>query len=213
MLAQGSRFALGESAMSRNIGLISDTHIPEAGASIWLIKDDGIEPFDRDAVSAENEAATPQSPDIDSNPLRDAYFGDTHIHTVLSFDAYLMGTRRTPEEAYAFAKGEVIQHAAGRMMQLHQPLDFLAVSDHAVYPGMMRELADEDSVNGDHALSPAVRGATAAFQTMIGHVRERMGDPGLEDDLDTARRVRGGSTPSDFAAIDGRSSLFMNSSG
>ena len=143
-----------------------------------------------DAVPAANEAATPQSPDIEPNALRDAYFGDTHIHTVLSFDAYLMGTRRTPDEAYAFARGEAIQHAAGRMMQLHQPLDFLAVSDHAIYLGMMRELVDEGSAYGDHALSPAVRGATdaagatAAFLALLGHVREHMGDPGLEDDLD-----------------------------
>ena len=50
---------------------------------------------------------------IESNPLRNAYFGDTHIHTVLSVDAYLMGTRRTPDDAYEFAKGAAIEHASG----------------------------------------------------------------------------------------------------
>jgi len=135
-------------------------------------------------------SAAPEAPEIASNPLRNAYFGDTHIHTVLSFDAYLMGTRRTPDEAYAFAKGEAIQHAAGRMMQLHAPLDFLAVSDHAFYLGMMRELADEDSAYGDHPVAPAVRAATnaagssAGFQAVVGHLREGMQDPDREDDLD-----------------------------
>ena len=135
-------------------------------------------------------SAAPETPEIASNPLRDAYFGDTHIHTVLSFDAYLMGTRRTPDEAYAFAKGEAIEHAAGRMMQLHAPLDFLAVSDHAFYLGMMRELADEDSAYGDHPVAPAVRAATnaagssAGFQAVVGHLREGMQDPDREDDLD-----------------------------
>ena len=148
------------------------------------------------ADPAPDATAVPEAPEITSNPLRDAYFGDTHIHTVLSFDAYLMGTRRSPDEAYAFAKGEAIQHAAGRMMQLHAPLDFLAVSDHAFYLGMMRELADENSAYGDHALSPAVRGAVnaagsgAAFQAVVGHLRQAFQDPDHEDDLDDRNVAR-----------------------
>ena len=66
-----------------------------------------------DAATAP-ESAAPEAPAIASNPLRDAYFGDTRVHTNLSFDAYLMGTRRTPDEAYAFAKGAAIEHAAAR---------------------------------------------------------------------------------------------------
>ena len=146
-----------------------------------------------DAPAAE-EAPAPS--DIASNPLRNAYFGDTHIHTVLSFDAYLMGTRRTPDEAYDFAKGEAIQHAAGRMMQLHAPLDFLAVSDHAFYLGMMQELADETSAYGDHPVASAVRGATdaagsgAGFQAVVGHLRAGFADPDREDDLDDRNVAR-----------------------
>ena len=144
-----------------------------------------------DAATAP-ESVAPEAPAIASNPLRDAYFGDTHVHTNLSFDAYLMGTRRTPDEAYAFAKGAAIEHAAGRMMQLHAPLDFLAVTDHAFYLGMMRELADEDSAYGDHPVAEAVRGATnaagsgAGFQAMIGHLRAAMADtdPDRIDELD-----------------------------
>lgn len=51
-----------------------------------------------------------------------------------------MGTRRTPDDAYAFAKGAAIEHASGFMMQMRKPLDFLAVSDHGFYLGIAREL-------------------------------------------------------------------------
>ena len=127
---------------------------------------------------------------VESNPLRNAYFGDTHIHTVLSVDAYLMGTRRTPDDAYEFARGAAIEHASGFMMQMKKPLDFLAVSDHGFYLGMMRELDDASSPYAEHPLVPAVRaantaeGSIAAFQALIDHLRGRAADPGLEDDLD-----------------------------
>jgi hypothetical protein len=125
---------------------------------------------------------------IESNPIRNAYFGDTHIHTVLSFDAYLFGTRRTPNDAYEFAKGAAIEHASGFQMQMKKPLDFLAVSDHAFYLGMMRDLADTAGPNGEHRLSETVRAATsaagsgAAFQAVLGHLRNL--DPTKPDDLD-----------------------------
>lgn len=127
-------------------------------------------------------------PAIASNPLRNAYFGDTHIHTILSFDAYMFGTRRTPDDAYEFAKGAAIEHVSGFKMQMKKPLDFLAVSDHAFYLGMMRALADENGPHGNHRLSDAVRGAasadgaTAGFAAVLGHMTGLQ--PGDEDDLD-----------------------------
>ena len=141
------------------------------------------------APSGEEPAGAAEERGVASNPLRNAYFGDTHIHTVLSFDAYLMGTRRTPDDAYEFAKGAAIEHASGFLMQMKKPLDFLAVSDHAFYLGMMRELGDESSPYAEHPLAPTVRAADsatrarAAFQAVIDHLRDRADDPGLADDL------------------------------
>lgn len=129
--------------------------------------------------------------EIPANPNKDVYFGDTHIHTVLSFDAFLFGTRRTPDDAYEFAKGKSIEHVRGFPMQLDQPLDFLAVSDHAFFLGMMRELSKKEGKYKDHPLGDAVRGATsaegssAAFQAVLGYLR---GDQAGEiDDRDVMR--------------------------
>ena len=68
---------------------------------------------------------------------RNAYFGDLHIHTRYSFDAFLFGTKTTPDDAYAFARGEAILHPAGFEIQLDRPLDFYAVTDHANFLGML----------------------------------------------------------------------------
>ncbi len=100
----------------------------------------------------------------------------------------MFGTRRTPDEAYEFAKGAAIEHVSGFKMQMKKPLDFLAVSDHAFYLGMMRALADESGPHGNHRLSDAVRGATspegatAGFAAVLGHMSGLQ--PGDVDDLD-----------------------------
>ncbi|BFT32167.1 DUF3604 domain-containing protein [Alteromonas sp. D210916BOD_24] len=75
---------------------------------------------------------------IVENPLNNAYFGDLHLHTRNSFDAYIFNVRATPDEAYRFAKGEPLTHSGGFNMQLRSgPLDFLAVTDHAEYLGVL----------------------------------------------------------------------------
>jgi Protein of unknown function (DUF3604) len=80
----------------------------------------------------------------DFNPMRNAYFGDTHVHTKLSLDANLQGNRLAPSDAYRFAQGERVgiqpHDEAGnplRQLQLSRPLDFVALSDHAEFLGIV----------------------------------------------------------------------------
>ncbi len=58
------------------------------------------------------------------------FWGDTHLHTVYSFDAGAAGTLLTPEASYRFARGEEVVTDGGEPVQLSRPLDFLAVTDH-----------------------------------------------------------------------------------
>ena len=64
---------------------------------------------------------------------RNLYWGDTHVHTSYSSDAYLFGNVTAgPETAYRFAKGLPVVHPGlGSRVRLHRPLDFLAVADHS----------------------------------------------------------------------------------
>ena len=81
-----------------------------------------------------------------SNPERNVYFGQTHVHTSWSFDAYVFGNTVTgPEEAYKYALGQPIKHPGGYMVQLKRPLDFQAVTDHAEYVGTVRLANDPGS--------------------------------------------------------------------
>jgi Protein of unknown function (DUF3604) len=75
-------------------------------------------------------------PTVPNNPIRDAYFGETHVHTAFSLDAYIGGTRLMPSDAFRFAKGEPVL-VNGRVKQLDRPLDFVAISDHVEYLGEM----------------------------------------------------------------------------
>lgn len=78
-----------------------------------------------------------------ANPLKDAYFGELHLHTSWSFDAYsFQNTVVDPDAAYRYAKGEAIKHMSGEMVQRKTPLDFAAVTDHAEYMGVAQLFTD-----------------------------------------------------------------------
>jgi hypothetical protein len=78
---------------------------------------------------------------------RDVYFGDTHIHSSWSADAGNMGNRRIgPEQVYRFSRGETVEAHNGMKVRLRRPLDFILLSDHAEYLGVMNMLDRQDPV-------------------------------------------------------------------
>ena len=68
------------------------------------------------------------------------YWGDTHLHTSNSVDAFGFGTRLDPEAALRFARGEEVEATTGTKAKLARPLDFLVISDHAEGIGATKAL-------------------------------------------------------------------------
>ena len=83
-------------------------------------------------------------------------FGETHMHTAFSFDAFLFNTRANPDDAYEFGKGKPLKHPFGTTYQLKQPLDFMAVTDHAFYMGSMMKMTDPTHHLAQHPLAAIV---------------------------------------------------------
>ena len=80
------------------------------------------------------------------NPLRNAYYGDLHLHTSYSFDAYaLYGTHIDPDGAYRFARGEPVEYLGEEVKRSTPPLDFLAVTDHSENIGVFNTLDDPNN--------------------------------------------------------------------
>jgi len=97
---------------------------------------------------AEESYSSPVDPSYPTN----VYWGDTHVHTALSSDGFIFGTRLLPDHAYRFAKGESIRAASGQEARLRRRLDFLMVSDHAENMGVIARIdAGDESLPATEA--------------------------------------------------------------
>ena len=88
------------------------------------------------ALCSAAHAASEYSPNAGQNFPNRVLFGDTHLHTVYSTDAGMVGTRLGPDEAYRFAMGEQVKSNSGLPVKLARPLDFLVIADHAENLGL-----------------------------------------------------------------------------
>lgn len=69
-------------------------------------------------------------------PERHPYYGETHVHTSWSFDAYIFGNHKAgPDDALKYAMGQPITHPMGYQIKIEQPLDWMGVTDHSEYVG------------------------------------------------------------------------------
>lgn len=73
-----------------------------------------------------------------------AYFGDLHVHTKMSLDAYFFNSINGPREAHEFAKGTPVglpgigsddPFTTVQEVRIDRPLDFAAITDHAEFIG------------------------------------------------------------------------------
>lgn len=96
----------------------------------------------QDVAQAQGAAASGQA-DTTSDPAqRKLLWGDLHMHTAWSFDAFTFKTTATPNDAYEFAQGASLPHPSGGVYKLDRPLDFLAVTDHSEFMGVMETMRD-----------------------------------------------------------------------
>ena len=111
----------------------------------------------------------------DSQSKRVALFGDTHVHTTYSFDAYSFGTTATPDDAYRFAKGGIVIHPAGFETKLKKPLDFYVVTDHGLFLGIVREAATEGTRLYENYSSESVRDLNIPENLNLNTLEKRSG--------------------------------------
>src|SRR5262245_5905907 len=129
----------------------------------------------------------PSSSSVPSNPLKEAYFGNFHVHTMYSFDAITIGCVTNPDDAYRWAKGETIAGGGGGPDHtIKKPLDWYTVSDHAEYLGVFSKMTDPasplsklDIAKRVTSKDPAV--AVAAYTEALNGISSRKADPNLSD--------------------------------
>ena len=109
--------------------------------------------FSQSAYSAGGGIVTDDTSALHASAKKDTYspyaqrnfpdrplWGDTHLHTAISFDAGAFGATLLPPDAYRFAKGEEVISSTGQPVRLSRPLDFLVVADHSDNMGLFPEL-------------------------------------------------------------------------
>jgi hypothetical protein len=123
---------------------------------------------------------------------RQVFWGDLHVHTALSMDAYSFGTRMRPEDAYRFARGEKIQLLPLPLdVQLERPLDFAAITDHASDAGATRLCTTPGSSSY----------ATAKCAGYRAPVKFDKND-GIKDSIKKMVKKSGGLEPGSFSTED-----------
>lgn len=128
---------------------------------------------------------------------RNAYFGETHLHTGWSFDEAIYNVQLGPENAYRHARGEQVLHPNGDTVQLKIPLDFMIVSDHAEYLGVLVRMYDPNDPLSKHPLAETIVGSgddivksTKAFYGIVSQTIQPDGTTKPDSTLNTPELKR-----------------------
>jgi len=141
----------------------------------FLLAACGGEPFDSKPFAVPETAVdSEREPCLQRDPLRTALFGDLHVHTALSSDAWNYDVEVRPSQAYGYAFGKPIrlppkdaQGEGTRQVRIDRPLDFAAVTDHAEFLGELRLCADPASKVYESEVCQAIRASTAPVNSPL----------------------------------------------
>ena len=146
---------------------------------------------------------------VSAAETRQLLWGDTHLHTNRSMDAFTVGNLTAdPATAYRYAQGLPVIHPYHRArVQIETPLDFLVVSDHAEYMGVIRHVYNEGVPSEDLGVIDRLK-AMVATQVLrwgvdSGEGLELFGDrlPLPEDPPSVAKRMLAGEEDLDITWI------------
>jgi hypothetical protein len=153
-------------------GLTGLSFVLPAHADDRVITDVGT--LDKDSADKVFPAKRAYSPYAGRNFPTRPLFGDTHLHTMFSFDAGAFGARLGPSDAYRFAKGKEIVASSGQPAKLSRPLDFLVVADHSDNMGFFPDLlAGKPDILADptgrrwYDMIQSGKGADAAIEMIV----------------------------------------------
>jgi hypothetical protein len=126
------------------------------------------------------------------------YFGDTHLHTSNSSDAFAFGVRLGPEEALRFASGEEVTATMGLKAKLSRPLDFLVIADHsdglaalkAIHDAPRLLLRDPLLQRWHDELQKGPEASAAVARELIDRFAQRTLPPALLDPKQNAKRTQ-----------------------
>jgi hypothetical protein len=139
-------------------------------------------------ASVADSAGEPGRSSGKANPLNNVYFGEQHLHTQDSPDAFAMGTKNTQDDAFNFCKGKPIKKSTGGgyTVQKKTPYDWCAVTDHAVMMGLLPMTLDKSSPLFKTKVAELIRSGTpkdmnAAFGIIMGSVQKGHPPAGFDD--------------------------------
>jgi hypothetical protein len=135
-----------------------------------------------------------REPCADRDALRQAYWGELHVHSSLSMDAWLWDVRNGPDDVYRFARGEETmlppldaEGRPSRPTRLERPIDFVALTDHASFQGEVALCTRPGSARYDSEPCRLFRGEAELPANPLGSIGTRMG--ALSDALDLTRDI------------------------